>query len=172
MIDKEFLVKKSHYNKLLTNFNPRIFNSLKTYDLNITNENKIKPTANLSREFENIISTDKTPMFTFSLEKLTELYKNENYDTCFELLRVSLENVLNYFSKAKIPAKEKIEFIYSKGLINYGTMNYCLKVMEILNDRIIQYRIKKDMDIVSPYCEIYYRRAERIEIEDRKEILI
>jgi hypothetical protein len=171
MIDKEFLIHKAHYNKLLTNYYPSQFYSLTEPDLTLTKENKLKPTANLSRDIEGVISTDKSPMFTFSIDTFAELFEKGLYDSCYELIRICLDNVLTYYSTACIPTKEKIENLYLRNKLKYATMGCCLRVLDLLDNRVGRYKVKQNMDTIFTSTEVFYKRTERIDIDESMVIL-
>jgi hypothetical protein len=168
MIDKNNLLRKSHYNELLSHFYPNQFYTLKDLDLTLTKDNKIKPTSNLSRSTEGIFSTETTPMFTFSLDKLSELYKSDKLESCHSIIKTSLENVLNYFLIEKLPVKEKIEKAYFSGKLKYSTMGFCLKIVDLLEEQIKRYRVKRNLDMTFPSTEVFYRRTEKQNIEESK----
>ena len=121
----------------------------------------VKSTANLSRDIEGIFSVDNTPMFTFSLDKLHELFLAENFESCYSMIKTCLENVLNYFIQEKLPVKEKIEIAYFSGKLKYATMGFCLKILDHLDNGIKRYRVRSNLDLTFPSSEVFYRRTEK-----------
>jgi hypothetical protein len=84
------------------------------------------------------------------------------------VIQFSLENVLNYYSKVQLPAKEKIEKIYFSGSLNFKTMSFCYKILDILDTRVKRYRVKMNLELNYPENEVFYRRYDRINIDEGK----
>ncbi len=167
--DKNKLLNTVHYNEVISEFHPNHFYSVKDMNINYTKSNILPKLKNISRDFENIYSTEVTPMFSFSLIEFADLFSNSQYIKCYELIELNLKNLLSYYDKSNIDIKQKLEKLYKSNKINYLTLSYSIKIYEMLQNNLPYFLVRTNKRLYYTETELAYNKYDKkLNVEECK----